>query len=44
MSLERARPFWTHMSTYKLRKTFEMANFGTDGATKGGTGGMRVEG
>ena len=35
MSLERAEPFWTHMSAYKLQ-SLEMGNLGNGSAGKGG--------
>ena len=52
MSLERAEPFWTHMSAYKLQKSLEMGNFGNDMqhtgvqgncVGKGDRGGVRQE-
>ena len=42
MSLERAEPFVTHMSAYKLQKSLEMDNFRT--CSQGGSGGMPVGG
>ena len=44
MSLERAEPFWTDMSAYKLQTSLEMGNFGIDHAAKGGPRGMRGKG
>ena len=33
MSLKRVEPFWTHVTAYKLQKSVEMGNFGTNSAT-----------
>ena len=39
--LKRAEPFWTHVSAYKLQKSLEMGNFGTN---KGGSKGKAAGG
>ena len=44
MSVQRAKPFWTHVTAYKLQKSLAIGNFRANIAAEGDPGGMQGEG